>query len=76
MKCAGNQQLYAELIEPVGYRAKEHNEVYRKEKDRITNLLTKKFIEQFCDQAGNIDWNRLVEENSGNFDLDQFEKMY
>jgi len=72
---SGNQQLYAELIEPVGYQAKEHNEAYRKEKDRITNLLTRKFIEQFCDRAGNINWNKLIEANSGNFDLDQFKSL-
>lgn len=72
---SGDQRLYAELIEPVGYRAKEHNEAYQNEKDRIANLLTRKFIEKFCDRDGYIDWNKLIEENSGNFDLDQFKKM-
>ncbi len=69
---SGNQQLYAELIEPVGYRAKEHNDAYQMERDRVTNLLTRNFIDQFCDPSGMINWDKLIKENSGNFDLDQF----
>lgn len=40
---SGNQNLHIEIIEPLGYRAKEHNDHYLQEKDRITNLLTKSF---------------------------------
>ena len=38
----------------------------------ITNLLTKAFLEQFCDERGYIHWQRVVEANSGNYDLDRF----
>ncbi|HRF45021.1 MAG TPA: PmeII family type II restriction endonuclease [Candidatus Competibacteraceae bacterium] len=32
-----NQQLYTEIVEPVGYMAKEHNAIFLTEKSNITN---------------------------------------
>jgi hypothetical protein len=63
-----NKDLYTDIIEPIGYRAKEHNENFLKGKSRVTNLFTKSFIDQYCDSQGNIDWIKLVKFNSGNFD--------
>lgn len=67
-----NQNLYTDIIEPIGYRAKEHNDAFMNEKSRVVNRFTKEFIERFCDDSGAINWVVLVELNSGNFDLDQF----
>jgi len=67
-----SKYLYTEIIEPIGYRAKEHNETFSIEKSNIVNRFTKLFIESFCDEYGQIDWVRLVEFNSQNFDLDEF----
>ena len=67
-----NINLYTDIIEPIGYRAKEHNDVFYQDKARVTNKFTKEFIERFCDSSGAINWVSLVEFNSGNYDLDQF----
>lgn len=67
---SGNQELYKEIIEPVGYRAKEHNDTYEQERGRIENMLTAQFTQRYCDSTGVIQWAKLVEDNSGNFDLD------
>jgi hypothetical protein len=67
-----NEDLYTDIIEPIGYRAKEHNEAFYAERSRVINRFTKQFIERFCDSNGAIDWARLVEFNSGNYDLDKF----
>ncbi|NOY99052.1 MAG: cytosolic protein, partial [Chloroflexi bacterium] len=67
-----DENLYTDIIEPIGYRAKEHNEAFLNRKARVTNRFTKEFIDRFCDNDGAIDWVRLVEFNSGNFDLDNF----
>jgi hypothetical protein len=64
-----NKELYKEIIEPIGYRAKEHNYSFRKEKSRVVNKFSKLFLNRFCDENGDIDWYKLVEFNSGNFDL-------
>ena len=70
---SGNRDLYTDIIEPLGYRAKEHNDLYMAEQDRVTNLLTKQFIEGFCDKEGTINWEMVVRANSGNFDLDKYD---
>jgi len=69
---SGNKKLYIDIIEPLGYRAREHNEIYHKERSKIANRLTFQFIERFCDESGLINWQKLVEANSGNYDLDVF----
>jgi len=69
---SGNRDLYTDIIEPIGYRAKEHNDTFVAEKGKVMNRFTKQFIERFCDESGMIDWRRLIEFNSGNFDLDKF----
>lgn len=67
-----NRQLYTDIIEPIGHRAKEHNDAFYEAKSRVVNRLTREFIEKFCAPDGSIDWVRLVEFNSGNYDLDAF----
>ena len=67
-----NKNLYTDIIEPIGFNAKDHNETYIQQKAQVHNRFTKQFIEQFCDGRGEIDWVKLVEFNSGNFDLDRF----
>jgi hypothetical protein len=67
-----SRDLYTDIIEPIGYRAKEHNDAFYKQKDRVVNRFTKQFLEEFCDSTGAINWVELVEFNSGNYDLDKF----
>lgn len=67
-----NEDLYTDIIEPIGYRAKEHNEAFEIERAKVENRFTKEFIDEFCKEDGSIDWVRLVEFNSGNYDLDKF----
>jgi hypothetical protein len=69
---SNNKNLYIDIIEPLGYNAREHNERYLVERNRITNVLTKMFIDKFCNVNGEIDWARLIQANSGNYDLDKF----
>jgi len=63
--------LYTEIIEPVGFRAKEHNDQFYEKKGSIINCFTVQFIQEFCDNNGVIDWQKLVKYVSGNYDLNQ-----
>lgn len=63
-----DENLYTDIIEPLGYKAKQHNESFIKKKDRIVNLFTQEFLRDFC-ANGNINWEKLVEFISGNLDL-------
>lgn len=67
-----NKNLYTDIIEPIGYRAKKHNENFKMEKSRVINRFTKSFIDEYCDAKGNINWANLVKFNSGNYDLNKF----
>jgi len=66
-----NKTLYTDIIEPIGYRAREHNETFEIAKDRVTMKLIVEFIDRFCDESVQIDWIKFIEFNSGNFDLDK-----
>ena len=67
-----SKDLYTDIIEPIGYRAKEHNEAFTQERGKLTNRLTKEFIDDYCDPSGEIDWLRLVESACKNYDLGNF----
>ena len=61
----GDKNLYTDIIEPLGHRAKNHNENYTEKYSQLINRFTKEFIESFCDDSGKIKWNELVKFNSG-----------
>ncbi len=67
---SGDKELYKKIIEPIGYRAKEHNEGYLESKAQKINLLTEEFLGEYT-KDGLIDWEKLVEFNAKNFDLDK-----
>ena len=61
---SGNEKLYIDIIEPIGYKAKEKNEEFTENYAQIINKLTLEFSQKFCDD-GKINWEKLVEYNSG-----------
>ena len=61
---SGNDSLFVDIVEPLGYRAKERNEEFFAEYSRILNLFTQEFMGDFCID-GRIDWDKLVRFNSG-----------
>ena len=67
-----NKELYTEIIDPIGYRAKEHNEQYEIKKAEAANRITKQFVDEYCHPSGAIDWPKLVKASCGNYDLDKF----
>jgi len=60
---SGNNDLYAEIVKPLGYRAKEKNEIFIEEYARSITKFTYKFTEEFCCD-GLINWKALVQFNS------------
>lgn len=66
---SGNENLYTDIVEPLGNRARQHNTRFNKEKAKIVNRFTAGVLKAFCTEQGAIDWKKLVEFNSGNLDL-------
>lgn len=62
---SGDENIYLDIIEPLGHKAKERNEEYMKQYVQMINKFTKEFVNLFCDNTGKIDWEKLVKYNSG-----------
>lgn len=62
---SGNENLYQELIIPLGQDAKQRNDKFNKMLDGKNNLFVSEFVNEFCEDNGDINWNKLIEFNSG-----------
>ncbi|PUE55207.1 PmeII family type II restriction endonuclease [Limnohabitans parvus] len=60
-----SENLYKDLIEPFGHEAKIQNDKIIDAYNAKLNILTKDFVARFCNSDGEINWNELVEFNSG-----------
>jgi hypothetical protein len=61
---SGSKNLYTDIIEPLGHKAKERNDDFNKSYAQMINKFTKEFSKDFCKDSGEIDWNKLVQFNS------------
>ena len=61
---AGDDNLYTDIIEPLGHQAKEKNEQFMQEYAKVINRFTAEFIGKFCDAEGNMLWEEIVKFNS------------
>ena len=64
---SGNENLYTEIIEPLGHKAKEKNEQFLESYPQVVNKFTLAFMNEFCID-GKIKWGKLVQFNSGKTD--------
>ena len=62
---SGNPNLYIEIVEPLGHKAKEKNDQFSESYSKMINKFTKQFSNDFCSDSGEIDWEKLVKLNSG-----------
>lgn len=61
---SGDENLYLEIIEPLGNKAKEKNDDFMQSYAQMINKFTKEFANDFCKDSGEIDWEKLVKFNS------------
>jgi hypothetical protein len=57
--------LYTDIIEPLAYKAKEKNEEFIKKYSMMINKFVLEFAKDFCNNDGEINWDKLVRFNSG-----------
>jgi len=62
---SGNNELYTELIEPLGHKAKESNDSFSKTYATRVNKFTVDFTKEYCDKDFQIMWDKIVKINSG-----------
>lgn len=61
---SGDPNLYLDIIEPLGHKAKERNEEFLISYSNRINLFTKEFTINYCKPSGEIDWQKIVILNS------------
>jgi hypothetical protein len=62
---SGDEELYTQIIEPLGHRAKERNEEFNERYSEVINRFTKEFIDSYCStDGGQILWDEIVKMNS------------
>lgn len=57
---SGDPLMYVNIIEPLGYKAKERNDDFQHRYSAIVNKFTQEFSYEFCDQSGQILWDKIV----------------
>jgi len=62
---SGDENLYTDIIEPLGHKAKEKNEQFQIEYAKVINKFTLEFSKDYCAPDGSILWSNLVRFNSG-----------
>jgi hypothetical protein len=65
---SGDRNLFTEIIEPLGHNAKEKNDEFVKSYSKMINIFTREFSNIFCNDKGEIEWDKLVRFNSATVD--------
>jgi Type II restriction endonuclease EcoO109I len=65
---SGDPGLYVDIVEPLGHRAGELNAEFDQRKTEIYNRMTREFLDVYRTPTDAIDWQKLVEYVSRNFD--------
>lgn len=61
---SGDSELFVKIIEPLGHKAKEKNDNFLSSYSQMINKFTKEFVNDFCKDNGEIDWDKMVRFNS------------
>lgn len=61
----GDSEFYLKIIKLMGNKPEMYLEKYRESYQKASNRLVRQFTVDFCDDDGSINWDRLVQFNSG-----------
>jgi hypothetical protein len=62
---SGEPEFYTKIIEPLGHKAKNRNNIFNDEYAKVINRFTSEFTDEYCEDSGAINWKKLVKFNSG-----------
>ena len=61
----GDEDFYLKIIKFMGELPEQYVAAYKESYNKASNRLVREFSNQFCKEDGAIDWEKLVEFNSG-----------
>lgn len=62
----GDEEFYKKIIRFMGTMPEEYVADYKESYNKAANRLVREFSNSFCNEDGSINWEELVEFNSGN----------
>lgn len=70
---SGDEDLYLQIIEPLGHKAKQKTDEFSEAYSAILNRFTQEFIQYFCYNDGSINWYTLLKHNSSSSEKDKIQ---
>ena len=61
---SGEPTLFVDIVEPLGFKAKEKNDEYILEYGKMINKITKDFLANYCNADDTINWDKIVRLNA------------
>ena len=61
---SGEPTLFIDIIEPLGYKAKEKNEDYHRAYAQMLNKFIREFVNEYCNDNNDIEWDKIVRLNA------------
>jgi hypothetical protein len=61
---SGEPTLFVDIVEPLGFKAKEKNDEYIVEYGKMINKITKDFLDNYCNADNTINWDKIVRLNA------------
>lgn len=61
---SGEPTLFVDIIEPLGYKAKEKNDEYHKAYNKMLNKFVREFVNEYCNEENEIEWDKIVRFNA------------
>ena len=61
----GDEEFYIKIIDYMGTMPEQYVAEYKESYNKAANRLVREFSNSFCKEDGSIDWEKLVEFNSG-----------
>lgn len=65
MELTGDEEFYKKIITYMGTLPEQYVAQYQESCNKAANRLVREFANSFCKEDGSIDWEKLVEFNSG-----------
>jgi len=62
---SGEPLLYQEIIEPLGFEARQRSDEFEEAFARLHTTFTTTFTRQFCHTDGSVNWSQILQMNSG-----------
>jgi hypothetical protein len=62
---SGTPNLYTDIIEPLGHRAKERNDLFLSQYELVVDKFTEQFRHDFCNANNEVLWEKFAQFTSG-----------